>query len=288
MAEITTLHGQRLKAAVDEFEEDGLRCRKNRINKTPTKRMIFFHLDMYCIAPFLLLLFLMMCTYRRQWGRNLGLDVFAENGALLHLDRLDCWAKLCYHRLCGSRQCWEEGWWKQYSAIVTAQAWAWSIVTSDSYINRKCDHYVNPESLNRPSAIPLPENPRALGLHGGTCWRWWSGRPEFYSKFCSQYCCRIGKVGDDMIQPNAFLHYSSWPTSGRHRWCPDPCPLMLQLPFPGLHPPSSSQGYDRLYPGGIGSWWWDAVPKSKKFPNNETAFQMFQRNLQHRISRHQQ
>jgi len=55
----TNLESLKLKAALDEFSEVGLRRRKHMINKTPTKRRIFDHAGMYFIALILLLLFLL-------------------------------------------------------------------------------------------------------------------------------------------------------------------------------------------------------------------------------------
>jgi hypothetical protein len=89
-ADKTILDGQKLKAALDEFAEVGLRRRKNRIDETPTKKRKFVHVGMYFIAPMLLLLFLMMCRYRRRRGRNPGSQVFADKGALRRLDRFPC------------------------------------------------------------------------------------------------------------------------------------------------------------------------------------------------------
>jgi hypothetical protein len=90
MADKTNLDGQKLMAALDEFAEVGLRRRKNRLEETPTKKRKLVHVGMYFIAPMLLLLFLMMCRSRRRRGRNLGSQVFADKGALRHLERFPC------------------------------------------------------------------------------------------------------------------------------------------------------------------------------------------------------
>jgi hypothetical protein len=90
MADKTNLDGQKLKAALDEFAEVGLRRRKNRLEETPTKKRKLVHVGMYFIAPMLLLLFLMMCRSRRRRGRNLGSQVFADTGALRCLERFPC------------------------------------------------------------------------------------------------------------------------------------------------------------------------------------------------------
>jgi len=90
MADKTNLDGQKLKAALDEFAEVGLRRRKNRLEETPTKKRKLVHVGMYFIAPMLLLLFLMMCRSRRRRGRNLGSQVFADKGALRRLERFPC------------------------------------------------------------------------------------------------------------------------------------------------------------------------------------------------------
>jgi hypothetical protein len=89
MADKTNLDGQKLKAALDEFAEVGLRRRKNRLEETPTKKRKLVHVGMYFIAPMLLLLFL-MCRSRRRRGRNLGSQVFADKGALRRLERFPC------------------------------------------------------------------------------------------------------------------------------------------------------------------------------------------------------
>lgn len=63
MADTTILDGQKMKAALDEFAEDGLRVRKDRIDQTPTNKWRFIYIGMYFIAPMFLLLFLMMGRY---------------------------------------------------------------------------------------------------------------------------------------------------------------------------------------------------------------------------------
>jgi len=90
MADKTNLDGQKLKAALDEFAEVGLRQRMNRLEETPTKKRKLVHIGMYFIALMLLLLFLMMCRSRRRRGRNLGSQVFTEKGALRCLESFPC------------------------------------------------------------------------------------------------------------------------------------------------------------------------------------------------------
>jgi len=90
MADKTNLDGQKVKGALDEFAEVGLRRRKNTLEETPTKKRKLVHVGMYFIAPMLLLLFLMMCRSRRRRGRNLGSQVFADKGALRRLERFPC------------------------------------------------------------------------------------------------------------------------------------------------------------------------------------------------------
>jgi len=90
MADKTNLDGQKLKAALDEFAEVGLRRRKNRLEETQTNRRKLVHVGMYLIAPMLLLLFVMMCRPRRRRGRNLGSQVFTDKGALRYLERFPC------------------------------------------------------------------------------------------------------------------------------------------------------------------------------------------------------
>ena len=87
LADKTNLDGQKLKAALDEFAEVGLRQMNNRLEETPTRKRKLVHAGMYFIAPMLLLLVLIMCRSRRRRGRNLGSQVFADKGALRHLER---------------------------------------------------------------------------------------------------------------------------------------------------------------------------------------------------------
>jgi hypothetical protein len=86
MADMTNFDGQKLKAALDEFAEVGLRERKNRLEETPTKKRKLGHIGMYFITRMLLLLFLMLCRSRRRRGRNLGSLVFANKGLLRCLE----------------------------------------------------------------------------------------------------------------------------------------------------------------------------------------------------------
>jgi len=79
----------------------------------------------------------------------------------------------------------------------------------------------------------------------------------------------MGKGGNQIMQPNAFLRRLSWPNRRRHRWCPDAYVWWPQLPSSAWHPTTSSRGYDRPYQGGIGRWWWDAASKSKKLPDHK-------------------
>jgi hypothetical protein len=65
MADKTNLDVQKLKAALDEFVQVGLRQRKNRLKETPNKKIKLVHVGMYFIALLLFLLFLMMCSSRR-------------------------------------------------------------------------------------------------------------------------------------------------------------------------------------------------------------------------------
>jgi hypothetical protein len=90
MADKTMLDGQKLKAALDEFAEFGLRRRKNRLEETPTKKRKLMHVGMYFIALMLVLLFLVMWKSRRQQGRNLGSQVFTNKGELRCLKRFSC------------------------------------------------------------------------------------------------------------------------------------------------------------------------------------------------------
>jgi len=81
MANKTNLDGQKLKVALDEFTEVGLRGRENRLKETPTRMRKLIHVGKYFIAPMLHLLFLMMYSFRRRRRRNLGLQVIAVRGA---------------------------------------------------------------------------------------------------------------------------------------------------------------------------------------------------------------
>ena len=65
MADKTNHDGQKLKAALAEFMEVGLRPRKNRLEETLTKKRKLVQVGMYFIALMLLLLFPMMCRSRR-------------------------------------------------------------------------------------------------------------------------------------------------------------------------------------------------------------------------------
>ena len=72
MADKTNLDGRKLKAALDEFSEVGLRQRMNRVQESLTKKTKLVHVGMYFIALMLRLHFLMMCRSRRRGGKNLG------------------------------------------------------------------------------------------------------------------------------------------------------------------------------------------------------------------------
>jgi len=172
MADKTNLDGQKPKTALNKFPEVALHQRENRIDKTPTKNRKFVHVGMYFIAPMLLLLFLMMCWYRRQRGWSQQSPVLATQSVLRLLDWFSCWAISLYNCSCGSRHCWEEGGWKQYSAMLMARAWGWWIHTSDSYINRWYNDFINYECCNLPSTRPQGENMRALAPPGGASCRW--------------------------------------------------------------------------------------------------------------------
>jgi len=80
MPDISILDGPKLKAARDECAEIALPSSKNRIEKTPTKKLKLVPVDMRFIAPKHLSLFLMMCTYRIQRGRKLQSQVLADCG----------------------------------------------------------------------------------------------------------------------------------------------------------------------------------------------------------------
>jgi len=54
MADKTNLDGQKQRAALDEFVENGLLRRKNWLDETPTKKRKLVHVGMYFIAPMLL------------------------------------------------------------------------------------------------------------------------------------------------------------------------------------------------------------------------------------------
>jgi len=92
MADKTNLAGQIIKAAPDELAEVGLYQMKIRPKDTVTKERNVMHIGMYFIAPMLLLLFRMMCRYRRRWGRNRGSQVFTSRGGLRCVGRFPCWA----------------------------------------------------------------------------------------------------------------------------------------------------------------------------------------------------
>jgi len=74
MTDKTSLDGEKLMAAHDHdvFAEVGLHRRKNRIDKTLSKKSIFIHVGMHFITPMHLLLFLMLFRYGKQPGRNNG------------------------------------------------------------------------------------------------------------------------------------------------------------------------------------------------------------------------
>jgi len=92
MADKTNLDGQKLKAALDESAGVGLHRRKNWLDEILTRKEKLVH-DVLCIlAPVLLCLFLMMCTYIRRCERNLGSQVLADIAASRRLDRLPCQA----------------------------------------------------------------------------------------------------------------------------------------------------------------------------------------------------
>jgi hypothetical protein len=66
MADKTNLDGHNLNAARDELMGVGFRGRSYKLGKTPTQMRKPVHVGIYFITPMLLLLFLMMCTSRRQ------------------------------------------------------------------------------------------------------------------------------------------------------------------------------------------------------------------------------
>ena len=51
MADKTNLHGQKLKAALDELMQVGLHQRKSRLEETPIKNKSLVHHCMYFIRP---------------------------------------------------------------------------------------------------------------------------------------------------------------------------------------------------------------------------------------------
>jgi len=167
MADRTNLNGQKLKAALDEFAEVDLRRTHNRIDNTPTNKRQCVQVGTYVIARMLHSLFLMMCSYGRQQGRNHSSPVFPMEGPFRPLYRVPCRPTYHYHCLRGSRHCWEESGWTQYSAIIMALGWGWWIDSSNDYIIRCSDHFVNCECYNCRSARPQRDNPRALGLPAG-------------------------------------------------------------------------------------------------------------------------
>ena len=89
-ADMTNLDCQKLKPAVDDFAEVGLRRKKNWLEETPTKKWKLVHVDMYFIAPMLLSHFLTVRRSRRRRGRNLGSKVFADNGSLRLPEQFPC------------------------------------------------------------------------------------------------------------------------------------------------------------------------------------------------------
>ena len=90
MADKTNLDGQKLQGALDEFTGIGISRRQNRLEESPTWKRKLLQVGMYFIAPMLLLLFLMMCLTRRRLGRNLGSQVFGNNGVLQRLKLFPC------------------------------------------------------------------------------------------------------------------------------------------------------------------------------------------------------
>jgi len=64
-ADKTNINCQKLKAALDECTEGGLRRRQNRLKESLTKKWTLVQGGMYFIAPMLHLIFLTMCRYRR-------------------------------------------------------------------------------------------------------------------------------------------------------------------------------------------------------------------------------
>ena len=66
MADETNPQGQKLKAALEELTEHGVRRSNNRLKETSTMRKNFVYVGMYSITPMLLLLYLMICRSRSQ------------------------------------------------------------------------------------------------------------------------------------------------------------------------------------------------------------------------------
>jgi hypothetical protein len=65
MADKTILEVQKLPLPRAKSMEVGLCWRKNCIDATLNKQWTFIHIGIYYIAQLVLLLFLIMCTYRR-------------------------------------------------------------------------------------------------------------------------------------------------------------------------------------------------------------------------------
>jgi len=122
VADKTNTNGYKLKTALREFTDNGLCLRMNRIHETPTKMWQAIYIVIYFNIPMLLLLFLMMCEYRRRQGTNLRLQIVPNTGALGSIAWFPCGITSLYHYLCQSQHCWGEGRWMQYSAINMAQA----------------------------------------------------------------------------------------------------------------------------------------------------------------------
>jgi len=167
-------NGQKPKAARHEFPDVRLQRRRISINETPTKNRKFVQVGIYFDAPLLLLLLLMMFSCRRKQRRNLRSQVFTDGGAVRLLDRFPCRAYYLYHHLCGSWHCWEEGGWKQLSAILMLLACGSWINTSDCFIDYRYYQFVNHECCHRRSPKPQAESLRSLGLLGAARYRMWS------------------------------------------------------------------------------------------------------------------
>jgi len=90
IADHTILDGKNLKAALDKFAEVGLRWRKNWIDETLTQMRKYIHVGMYFIAQMVVLPFLMIWRYTREWGRKLGSQGFTNNGPWQCLNRFTC------------------------------------------------------------------------------------------------------------------------------------------------------------------------------------------------------